>query len=434
MLAGPWLLALAGAAAGSAGTLASLGPLRLRADAFPSAVITLAALAQVVVLPLVALRTDRARAKQRVLLVCAALGALVAVGLAATSGDEWLAAGLAFFVGSVLWSVGDVAWNGMLPGLAAGGDYEAVSARGSAVGYVGGGLILALDLALLELRGVFGIGEATAVRICFLTGAAWWLVFCLPAARRLRHVERHPAERHPAERHRAEGGAGGAGPMAPLTSVRSQLRLVRSMPATARFLVAYLCFADAMSAVISLSSTFLTHQLFHDDATAASPFLFSLILAVQFVAMGGALAAARLANRYGPKLVLAANLVIWCLVIFFAWAVLDNLVEAVAMGLVIGVALGGTSTLSRSLFARMVPAGREAVFFSFYEVSSQGTSWIAPLIFTVVVDVTGSFRQAILSLVVLFVVGLVLLARVDPTRAAGEAAGVSFPSPTLAAD
>ncbi len=222
--------------------------------------------------------------------------------------------------------------------------------------------------------------------------------------------------------------------MAPLTSVRSQLRLVRSMPATARFLVAYLCFADAMSAVISLSSTFLTHQLFHDDATAASPFLFSLILAVQFVAMGGALAAARLANRYGPKLVLAANLVIWCLVIFFAWAVLDNLVEAVAMGLVIGVALGGTSTLSRSLFARMVPAGREAVFFSFYEVSSQGTSWIAPLIFTVVVDVTGSFRQAILSLVVLFVVGLVLLARVDPTRAAGEAAGVSLPSPTLAAD
>jgi len=408
VLIGPWLLALGVAAVGSRGTLIAVGPLHLRADAYPSAMITLAALLQVALLPAVGLRADRRRSKRRWLVGTCLAGSGIALGLAATGDRAWLAAGLLFLAGSIVWSASDLAWNGTLPEIAATGDRDRVSASGSAYGYFGGGVILAIDLALLEVHHALGLPEATAVRICFVTGAAWWLLFGLPAVGRLRARPRAVAT-----------GAGGQPRPARL---REELRLIRSMPQTTRFLLAYLFYADATSAVIALSSTYLTVEIFHRDTAKASPFLFGLILLVQFVAMAGSIVFGRLAGRIGSRRAVLVTLVIWCVVIFFAWAILTNQAEAVVMGLVIGLALGGTSTLSRSLFSQMVPVGREAAFFSLYEISSQGTSWVAPLIFTVVVDATGSFRQAILSLVVLFVIGIVLLVRTDTDAAAREAA------------
>jgi MFS transporter, UMF1 family len=173
--------------------------------------------------------------------------------------------------------------------------------------------------------------------------------------------------------------------------------------------------------VISLSAIFLTHELFDDSTTKATTFLLVLILVIQFVALGGALLGGRLAARMGAKPVLVATLVVWLAVIVYAWAGVHDKAEAVIAGIVTGVALGITTPLARSLFSQMVPAGHEAAFFSLYEVCNQGTAFMAPLLFTVVVNVTGSFRQAILSLVVLFAVGLVLLVRTDVDAAAAEA-------------
>jgi UMF1 family MFS transporter len=117
---------------------------------------------------------------------------------------------------------------------------------------------------------------------------------------------------------------------------------------------------------------------------------------------------------------------VWLGVIVYAWAGVHDKAEAVLAGIVIGVSLGISTPLARSLFAQMVPAGHEASFFSLYEVCNQGTAFMAPLLFTVVVNVTGSFRQAILSLVVLFAVGLFLLVRTDVDAAAAEAGARSL--------
>ncbi|MDQ6783826.1 MAG: MFS transporter [Actinomycetota bacterium] len=174
--------------------------------------------------------------------------------------------------------------------------------------------------------------------------------------------------------------------------------------------------------MIVLTSTFVTHQLFDDNTTRAAPFLFALILLIQFVAVGGSLSAERLTRRFAARRVLMASLVVWCAVIAFAYLALRDKTEAVLAGVVIGVALGATTALSRGLFVSMIPAGREATWFSLYEVCSQGTSWIAPLLFTVVVNTTGSFRQALLSLILLFAAGLVVLAKTDTDQAASEAA------------
>lgn len=261
----------------------------------------------------------------------------------------------------------------------------------------------------MQAHGVLGLSKSAAVRICFLTAALWWAGFGARSLRRLR-----PTPRAPAVTCRAEDSD-------TWSSLRSDFALLRTMPQTRRFILAYLCFSDAVSAVVALSSTFLTHELFANDSTRASSFLFGLILLIQFVAMAGALLFSRLARRIGAKRTVLFNLMIWCGVVVFAYAALHTESEAVTMGVVIGLVLGGTTALSRSLFSGMVPAGREVTFFSVYEVSSKGTAWIAPLLFTVVVDVTGSFRQAILSLISLLGVGLALLWRTDTDAAAEEA-------------
>jgi len=400
------MLAMAVAAVGKRGVLVGVGPLVLRADAFPSAMITLAALVQLVALPLIGARVDTRGSKRRWLTGSCLVGSAICIALGATHGAEWIAAGLLFLAGSLVEGVSDLNWQGMLPELAAGGpDLDALSARGTAVGYLGAGVILAVELAVVDLHGTLGISKQTAVRAGFVIAGCWWLGFGLPALRRLR----------PATRGRA------IAPGSTWRRLRSDWRALTGERNAARYLLAYLCFGDAMSAVIALASTFLTNTLFHDDATRATPFLFELILMIQFVAMGGALGAGRLARRFGPKAVLVASLVLWSAVIVYAYAGLHTESGAVIAGALIGVGLGVTATLARSVFASMIPVGREASFFSIYEVTSQGTAFFAPLLFTVVVDITGSFRQAILSLIVLFVVGLILLSRTD-TAAAGAAA------------
>ncbi len=405
-LIGPWMLTLAKQAVGSRGVLVGIGPLVLRGDAFPSGMVAVAAVVQLLVLPVVGARVDARSTKRRWLAGACIAGAMVCLALGLTTGSAWIAAGALFVFGSLAEGVSDLTWQGMLPEIAGPSERDNLSARGSALGYLGGGVILAICLALVELHGSLGLSKAAAVRTCFVACGLWWLAFGLPA---LRHLQ--PPTR---------GLAAGA-PTGTWLRIRHVVRLLSGMPNTARYALAYLCFSDAVSAVISLAAIFLTHELFDDSTTKATPFLLVLILLIQFVALGGAVLGGRLAARIGAKPVVVATLVMWLAVIVYAWAGLQNKADAVIAGVVIGLGIGITTPLARSLFSQMVPAGHEAAFFSIYEVFNQGTAFIAPLLFTVVVDVTGSFRQAILSLVVLFAVGLFLLARTDVDAAAAEA-------------
>lgn len=415
VLIGPWMLALATNAVGTHGRLVTLGPLSLSAAAYPSAMLTLAALIQLVVLPAVGAAADARMAKRRWLVVACALGSVVCGALALTGGNEWLLAGLLFLLGSLCEGVSDLVWNGMLPELASPPDRNRVSGRATAVGYAGAAVLLALDLVFVDAHSAFGLSKSGAVRLCFLGAGLWWAGFGLTALRRLR-----PKPRTAPAAKRNNSWA----------QLRTELVRLRTMPDVARFVLAYLCFADAVSAVISLSSTFLTHVLFGDNASRAAPFLFVLILLVQIVAVVGSVTFVRLASRTSTKAAVLTCLVVWCAVVVFAYAVLNNTAEALVLGLFVGVGLGGTTALTRSLFAQMIPAGSEATFFSLFEVCSQGTSWVAPLLFTVVVSLTGSFRQAILSLIILFVLGFVLLLRVDTHEAARQAAEAGL-SPAL---
>jgi UMF1 family MFS transporter len=151
-------------------------------------------------------------------------------------------------------------------------------------------------------------------------------------------------------------------------------------------------------------------------------FLAANFLMVQLVAFVGALAFERLAARVRTKHALVFSLVVWSGVILYGYAFLRTATDAVGLSALIAMVLGGSQALSRSLFSRMIPGGQEASFFAMYEISSSGTSWIGPAIFGVVVGVTNSYREALLSLIVLFVSGTLLLALTDAEGAFREAA------------
>jgi UMF1 family MFS transporter len=146
-----------------------------------------------------------------------------------------------------------------------------------------------------------------------------------------------------------------------------------------------------------------------------------IFLMVQFVAIFGALLFERLAYAINTKNAILVSLVLWAGVVIYGYGFLRTTRDAWIMGVVIAIVLGGSQALSRSLFSRMIPPGREASFFGIYEVSERGTSWLGPLVFGAVVAATNSYRQALLSLIVFFVVGVIVLYLTDTDKAIHQA-------------
>ncbi|MGH8879549.1 MAG: MFS transporter, partial [Stackebrandtia sp.] len=156
--------------------------------------------------------------------------------------------------------------------------------------------------------------------------------------------------------------------------------------------------------------------------------LMPVILAVQFVAFGGAMLMGWLAKIYGAKATVLAGLVLWIAIVVFAYFVpANNFGMLLALGMGIGLVLGGTQALSRSMFSQLIPKGKEGEYFGLYEISDRGTSWLGPILFFAAYESTGSYRIAILSLIVFFVLGFILLFFV-PVRRAIVAVGNTPPA------
>jgi UMF1 family MFS transporter len=193
------------------------------------------------------------------------------------------------------------------------------------------------------------------------------------------------------------------------------LRNLPRYPHTLLFLAAYLLYNDGIQTVIALSAQFGAEELGMETAA-----LVQLILMVQFIAFFGALAFGYLARWMGAKRAVMASLVIWLGVTIYTYWLLETVGQFFVLAGVIAIVLGGSQALSRSLFSLMIPKGQEAEYFSLYEVSERGTSWMGPLLFGLTLQFTGSYRLAILSIAVFFAVGLLILSRVNIRRAIAE--------------
>ncbi|GAA1417713.1 MFS transporter [Streptomyces thermospinosisporus] len=400
---GPYLTTVAEAAADADGFVHPLG-VPVRAGSFFAYCVSLSVVLAVLVMPLVGAAADRTGRKKPLLAAAAYTGAGATAGMFFLDGERYLLGGVLLVVANAAQSVAMMLYNSYLPQIAAPEERDAVSSRGWAFGYAAGALVLVANLVLYTQHDTFGVSEGAAVRICLASAGLWWGAFTLVPLRRLRDRRAGAGE----EREAALPG---------FRQLAATLRDMRRHPLTLAFLLAYLVYNDGVQTVISQASVYGSRELGLGQST-----LIAAVLLVQVLAVAGALALGRLARRHGTKRTVLGSLVAWTLTLaggYFLPAGAPAWFFVLAAG--IGLVLGGTQALSRSLFSHMVPPGKEAEYFSAYEISDRGMSWLGPLLFGLTYQLTGSYRDAIVSLVAFFVLGFVLLARVPVRRAIGEA-------------
>jgi UMF1 family MFS transporter len=353
--------------------------------------------------PVLGAIADRGGHRKHFLLGWALLGIAATTGLFFVGEGQWGLAAVLFTLGTLGFNGGLVFSDSLLLDVAAPKDYDRVSALGYALGYLGGGLLFTVNLLMVVKPAWFHLsGAAAGVQWSFLTVAAWWLVFSLPLAFFVQE----------------RGGGRGIGALAAvgqgLRELRGTLSQVKAYRGMFLFLVAYWLYIDGVNTVIKMAIDYGMALGFDSKALLAA------LLLVQFVAFPAALLFGRLGERFGPRRAVLAGLVIYTGISIWAYF-LQTVGEFFAMAVVVGLVQGGVQSLSRSFFGRLVPAGKAAQFFGFYNMVGKFGTVIGPLLVGFVALLTGSSRGSIVSVAVLFVAGGLLLLRVEDPRPAESA-------------
>ncbi|MHB9863124.1 MFS transporter [Streptomyces sp. YIM S03343] len=399
---GPYLTAVARHAADADGYVHPLG-VPLRAGSFFAYCVSASVVLAILVMPVAGAAADRTGRRKPLLAVSAYTGAFATTGLFFLDGDRYLLGGLLLIVANASVAVSMVLYNSFLPQIAPPEERDTVSSRGWAFGYASGSLMLVVNLVLFSAHDSFGLSESAAVRVCLASAGLWWGAFTLVPLKRLRD--------------RRTASAGAAPAAHGWRQLAATVRDMRGKPLTLGFLLAYLIYNDGIQTVISQASVYGSEELGLGQST-----LIVAVLMVQVLAVAGALGMGRLARVHGARRTILCSLVAWTLTLAAGYLLPAKApVWFFVLAGGIGLVLGGSQALSRSLFSHLVPPGREAEYFSAYEMSDRGMSWLGPLLFGVTYQLTGSYRSAIVSLVVFFVIGFVLLLRVPVRRAITEA-------------
>jgi UMF1 family MFS transporter len=411
---GPYVASLARTAAEAAGTtnVSFLG-LPVAPDSFLPYCISFSVGMQVLFLPILGAIADYSHLRKTMMQVFATIGALATILMFLVTGGLWWLGGVLFIVANLAFGAAMVFYNAYLPDIASEDERDRVSSYGWAMGYLGGGVLLALNLAFFTFSEDLGVPGDMAVRINLASAGVWWLGFSFLTWSRLR--PRHAARKLPAGDTYVSIG---------FKQLRKTVSEVKHFPETLKFLIAYFLYNDGIQTVIAVASTFAAAPLIQGGLELEQATLISVILMIQFVAFFGALFWGKLAGWIGAKQSVVVSLVIWSGVVIYAYGGLKGptaTAQFFVLGIFIALVMGGSQAISRSLFAQMIPNGKEAEFFSFYEISERGTSWIGPLVFGLANQMFGNLRIAILSLIFFFVMGLILLPFVDVKKAITDA-------------
>jgi UMF1 family MFS transporter len=408
---GPYLTSVAESGADASGMI-SLWGLDMRPGSLYPYAVSFSVFAQVFLLPIVGGIADRIKSRNGLLAVFAYIGSISTMFLYFVKDGRYALGAFLLIVANLSFGAALVVANSYLQDLAAPDKRDTVSSRGWASGYAGGGLLLLLNLVLYAGYESFGVTQGEAVRISLMSAGVWWAIFTIITVRGLRSLNR------------PVGAVGSQALTVGFKELKVTLKDVRKYPETLKFLIAYLFYNDGIQTVIAISGTYAILEL---KLTEIS--LVFAILLVQITALIGALLLGRLSNSIGAKKVILLTLVIWTVMVIITYALpagQQNPYLVIAAG--IGFVLGGSQALSRSLYSQVIPRSREAQYFSFYEISERGTSWLGTFAFGVAFGLTGSYRQSVLLIIAFFIVGGLLLLRVNIRQAITESGN---PQPTV---
>ncbi len=360
-------------------------------------------------MPVLGAIADFSATKRRFMMSFAVVGAIITMALGLMSPGMVLPTLALFLLAQISFVAANVFYDGFLPDISTDQTIDRISSKGFALGYIGGGLQLVLAAALILLHESLGIAETTAIQIGLASAGLWWLVFGLFSFTRI--PETGSATPLPAEyagRNRTVAYAT-IGFRRTIGTVRKLLGFKQIL----LFVIAFMLYNDGVQTTIAMTSVYATDTLNLEIEDILVAFLI-----VQFIAFFGALAFGAIADRVGTKRGILATLVVWSGVAIVAFFLPEGRAAPLwALAAVVGFVLGGVQALSRSLYGSMIPEEASAEFYGFFSVFSKFSAIWGPLIFAIISSTTGSGRPAILSIIVFFVLGMVLLSRVDVDEA-----------------
>ncbi|MGC2234671.1 MAG: MFS transporter [Pyrinomonadaceae bacterium] len=414
VLIGPYLLGLAQDAVGEDGVVLDLFFFKVTPKGLPAFCTALSVISMVVILPVLGAVADYTHLKKKLMAIFCYLG-VIASSLLFFVTESYFICSVLFIVSNMSFAAANVFYNAFLIDITTEDKRDRVSSYGYGLGYLSGVLVLVLNLLIIKNAESIGITTGMAVRISILMASIWWGLFAIVTFYLIK--TRGADKEIPKDKNIVTVG---------FLEVWQTLKELRRLRYTMLFLIAYLFYNDGIQTVILQSSVFISYELFTSKGLPSdSSFLITIFIVAQIAALVGAIGFERIARFIGAKQTIILSLVIWCGIVIYAYMFFESAFQAYVMGAFIGMVLGSAQALSRSLYSQMIPAGRESSFFGLYEISEKGTSWMGQLLFTIVVGATGSFRQAILALIVFFVVGSVILLFTDTTKAIHEAGNLT---------
>ena len=365
---------------------------------------TIAILVVAVVAPLLGAIADHAAVKKRLLAIFAGMGITSCFAMFWVTEGEWLFALTLFVIGNIGVAGSIVFYESLLPHLVGPLELDRVSTAGYAIGYLGGGVLLAVNLLMIQQPQMFGLADFTmGIRLSLASVGLWWLIFSIPLFLRV-----------PEPKATVGGDTGPASLSSGVRQLKATFRELRKYRQALWFLLAFFVYNDGIQTMIKMAT------IYGDSIGLDSGAMITALLLTQFIGVPAAFGFGALAGRIGAKPAVYLGLAVYTLIAALGYYMTTSF-HFYALAVLVGLVQGGTQALSRSLFASMIPRQKSSEFFAFFGVFERYAGVMGPALFATVVSVSGKGRLAILAVLIFFIVGAMILTRVDVDAGRREA-------------
>jgi len=359
---------------------------------------SVASIAIMILAPVLGAIADKGGARKKFLLFFTVMGVVMTGGLYFVERGMWDLAVLLYMAASIGFAGGNVFYDALLVSVAPQGKLDVVSALGYSLGYLGGGMLFAVNVAMTLWPQTFGLADAAeAVRVSFVMVAVWWAVFSIPV---MVFVKEPSATQRIATAEMIKGG---------WQQLVATFHHIRRLRAVWLFLIAYWCYIDAVDTIIRMAVDYGMALGFDSKS------LIVALLITQIVGFPAALVFGKLGERLGAKASVFIAIAVYIGITLWAMA-MNKVIEFYVLAVIIGLVQGGIQSLSRSLYASMIPADKSGEFFGFYNMLGKFATVLGPVLMGIVGVLTGKPRLSLLAVVALFVIGAVVLYFVDVTE------------------
>lgn len=355
---------------------------------------SIAVLIVAILAPILGAIADFSAAKKKFLRFFAFMGMIASVLLAFTGEGDYIFVAILFIVGSIGFSGANIFYDAFLPEVADEKDMDKVSSKGFALGYVGGGILLLINVLMILKPELFGLTVVSAMQVSFAMVGVWWLLFSIPLLKNI-----HDEKKIPIKRDKSYMKIG-------FSRISSTFREIQQFKQLLLFLFAFWLFNDGISTIIRMATIYGTEiGIGQNDLIVA-------LLITQFVGIPSTFFFGWLAGKISAKKALMITLVIYLGIVIIGYF-MSSALHFYILATIVGLVQGGAQALSRSIYGRMVPANKKGEFFGFYGISSKFSAVFGPFLFGFVGQLTGNTRYGILSLIFFFIAGIIILSFVN---------------------